>query len=199
MAAEAEALNERLELIVGPMLTGKSTTLLQRVRRFRHAGKRVLIVKPALDKRYSADRVVTHDGLSEAATHVIAQLDDIPAASLRQCDVCAIDEAQFFSDLAEVVPSLMRDYPLVRFVVAGLNATYLNRPFRGPEYGNIWELAPIASTICFLTGVCASCGFDGASRSARVVPSNGEVFLLGGPSAYKSMCMRCHTKHNQLK
>ena len=194
-----EPLNEQLELIVGSMLAGKSSELLRRVRRFRYAGKRVLLVKPALDKRYSTDSVVTHDKVSEAATVVSHLADPALASALSEHDVCAIDEAQFYPDLVDTVPRLMRAHPSVRFVVAGLNATYLSEPFRGPEYGNVWLLGPLASNVHFLTGVCSRCGHDGASRSARVVPSDGEVLRLGGPDVYACMCQRCHAKFNQVK
>jgi thymidine kinase len=194
-AAAAEPLNEQLELICGSMYSGKSTELLRRVRRFRCAGKRVLLVKPALDTRYSADHVTTHDKLSEAAT-VVSRLADL---ALEPYDMCAIDEAQFYPDLASAVPALMRRHPAVRFVVAGLNATYLNRPFSEPEYGDVWSLGSLASNVTFLHGVCSRCGYDGASRSARVVPSNGEVRMIGGVESYACMCQRCHSKYNQVK
>jgi thymidine kinase len=51
-----------LEIVIGPMFSGKSTYALSYVRRQRSIGKNVLIVKPNIDNRYTDDNVlITHD------------------------------------------------------------------------------------------------------------------------------------------
>ena len=53
-----------IELIVGPMFSGKTTALLRRVEELERAGLSVALVKSSKDDRYSQEHVVTHNGLS---------------------------------------------------------------------------------------------------------------------------------------
>ena len=51
-----------LEVITGCMYSGKSEELIRRLRRCQIAGQHTLVMKPAIDDRYSADSVATHVG-----------------------------------------------------------------------------------------------------------------------------------------
>ena len=51
-----------LEVVCGPMFSGKSEELIRRLRRAEIAGQRALIVKPAVDDRYDVGHVVSHAG-----------------------------------------------------------------------------------------------------------------------------------------
>jgi thymidine kinase len=52
----------KLKMIVGPMFSGKSTDLINSVRRYIHKNKKTVLVKFGSDNRYSTgDFVVTHD------------------------------------------------------------------------------------------------------------------------------------------
>src|SRR5438045_5802811 len=52
-----------IEVVVGPMFSGKSEELIRRLRRAEFARQRVQIFKPAIDERYAADEIVSHSGL----------------------------------------------------------------------------------------------------------------------------------------
>ncbi len=49
-----------IEVICGPMFSGKSEELIRRLRRARIARKRVQVFKPSIDDRYSLDEIVSH-------------------------------------------------------------------------------------------------------------------------------------------
>lgn len=51
-----------IEIICGPMFSGKTTALLARVASEEAAGRKVVLLKSALDDRYGASTVVSHDG-----------------------------------------------------------------------------------------------------------------------------------------
>ncbi len=55
-----------LEVVCGPMFSGKSEELIRRLRRAEIAGQRALIVKPRIDDRYDIGHVVSHAGLCRA-------------------------------------------------------------------------------------------------------------------------------------
>lgn len=151
-----------LELILGPMFSGKTTALLTR-----RKGK-TLIINHSFDTR--GDGVKTHDGVEEAAM----KCSVLPEVS--GYDTVLIDEAQFFDSL-EDVESLA---PTV--VVAGLSGDYLRKPF-----GKILDLIPKSDKVTFLTAVC-DCG-EPAPFTKRI---SGEDCLVSVESEYKSKCGICY-------
>src|SRR5579872_2035142 len=52
-----------IEVIVGPMFSGKSEELIRRLKRAEIARQRVQIFKPFIDQRYSVNEIVSHSGL----------------------------------------------------------------------------------------------------------------------------------------
>ncbi len=50
-----------IQLILGPMFSGKSTELLRRIRRYTVAKRKCLVVKYKQDTRYSQESLATHD------------------------------------------------------------------------------------------------------------------------------------------
>ena len=52
-----------IEVICGPMFSGKSEELMRRLRRAMIARKRVQVFKPVIDNRYSLDEIVSHGAI----------------------------------------------------------------------------------------------------------------------------------------
>ena len=84
-----------LEVICGPMFSGKSEELIRRLRRAEIAGQRALIVKPRIDDRYDIGHVVSHAGAKMRAV-AVSRPEDIPGLA-EAYDVIGIDEVQFFT------------------------------------------------------------------------------------------------------
>ena len=55
-----------LEVVCGPMFSGKSEEMIRRLRRAEIAGQRAVIFKPRIDDRYDATDVVSHAGFASA-------------------------------------------------------------------------------------------------------------------------------------
>jgi thymidine kinase len=51
-----------IEVIVGPMFSGKSEELIRRLKRAEIARQRVQIFKPIIDQRYTQTDIVSHSG-----------------------------------------------------------------------------------------------------------------------------------------
>lgn len=152
-----------LELILGPMYSGKTTALLQRT------SGNTLVVNHSFDTR-TGNSIRSHDGV-EAPAVKCTHIRDLP----RTYDTVLVDEAQFFEDL-EGVEDLA---PHV--VVAGLSGDYLRRPF-----GKILDLIPKADKVTFLQAVCA-CGAP-ARFTQRV---SAEDDLVSVSSRYLPACEKC--------
>ena len=86
-----------IELVLGPMFSGKSTELLRRIRRYRFAKKNCVVVKYKFDTRYSKEEVSTHDKQLMPAIPATTLEEIYPA--LQKYDVIGIDEGQFFPDV----------------------------------------------------------------------------------------------------
>lgn len=150
-----------MELILGPMCSGKSTALLRRAR------GRTLIVTHSLDTR--GEGVKTHDGVEAAALKCTV----LPDAT--GYDTVLVDEAQFFASL-DGVESLAPNV-----VVAGLSGDYMRKPF-----GKILELIPLADKVTFLTALC-ECG-NPAPFTKRI---SGEDQVISVDSKYIPKCGVC--------
>ena len=56
-----------LEVVCGPMFSGKSEEMIRRLRRAEIAGQGVLLFKPRIDNRYDVADVVSHAGVRMSA------------------------------------------------------------------------------------------------------------------------------------
>lgn len=179
----------RLQVIAGPMFSGKSEELLRRVRRAKLAGLHVEVVNHSLDSRHGTGEVSSHAGLSIASTPVA------DAAGLRAAfagttpDLVAIDEAQFFGpDLIPAVEELLDRG--VDVVVAGLCVTYDAQPFEP-----LPSLMAVAEEVVKLTAVCHVCGagasFHQRTRGAAVGDARRALAEhVGGIETYEARCRR---------
>eukprot|EP00197_Chlamydomonas_leiostraca_P012071 CAMPEP_0202863362 /NCGR_PEP_ID=MMETSP1391-20130828/4025_1 /ASSEMBLY_ACC=CAM_ASM_000867 /TAXON_ID=1034604 /ORGANISM="Chlamydomonas leiostraca, Strain SAG 11-49" /LENGTH=274 /DNA_ID=CAMNT_0049542991 /DNA_START=229 /DNA_END=1054 /DNA_ORIENTATION=+ len=176
-----------IELIMGPMFAGKSTTLLKRVRRYAREGEHVLLLKPASDTRYSAKHVVTHtDDREECHTAtLLMQWREEHADKYAAAKVIGIDEAQFFRDLAPFVAAAA-DEDRKRVVVAGLDGD-----FRRARFGQMLDLVPLADDVTKLTARCMAPGCaDRALFTQRTIHDSRQQ-LVGGKDIYRAVC-RAH-------
>ena len=116
-----------IEVICGPMFSGKSEELIRRLRRARIARKRVQVFKPALDNRYSADEIVSH-GDQRMDSEVVSNAKEMLTKLDWRTQVIGVDESNFFGpDLVDITAQLADTGKQV--IIAGLDTDFLGRPF----------------------------------------------------------------------
>ncbi len=93
------AVKGRIELILGPMFSGKSTELLRRIRRHTFAKKRCVLLRHSIDMRFALNKTFTHDAQQVDALRC-ASIADVKH-TLEQHQVVGIDEGQFFPDVLQ--------------------------------------------------------------------------------------------------
>lgn len=182
MMVNAILTHGHLEVICGPMFSGKTEELIRRIRRSQIARQKVQIFKPAVDTRYAETQVVSHSAQSIDSVPVKNALDilDLVKDTTR---VVAIDEVQFFSsDIISVVEKLTARG--LRVIAAGLDLDYKAKPF-----GPMGELLAIADDVAKIQAICTVCGIP-ATRTQRLV-KHEEQFLLGEQKTYEARC-RAH-------
>ena len=85
-----------IEVVCGPMFSGKSEELMRRLRRAMIARKRVQVFKPILDDRYSSDEIVSHGDQRMKSEAVESAAEFLHEAGLAQRRWSGIDESNFF-------------------------------------------------------------------------------------------------------
>ena len=174
----------RIEVICGSMFSGKTEELIRRLRRAKFARQSVEIFKPAVDVRYSAVNVVSHDDNSIPSTPVDSAQNILLLASGVQ--VVGIDEAQFFDDgLVDVCNQLANSG--VRVIVAGLDMDYLGKPF-----GPMPKLMSIADDVLKVHAVCVRCG--ALAQFSHRLAKTDKLVLLGETDSYEPLCRKCFLK-----
>jgi thymidine kinase len=174
-----------LEMITGPMFSGKSEELIRRLKRARIARQRVLCFKPDIDLRYNQTAIASHSSQTHEATPV-ASLEDLREAlypQLDQVDVIGVDEVQFFS--AAILPLAVQLIALgKRVIMAGLDTTFAGEPF-----GPVPNLMAIADTVSKLSAVCMVCG--AAAIHTQRLSHSRELVVVGAAGLYEARC-RAH-------
>lgn len=170
-----------IEVICGGMFSGKTEELIRRAKRAHIAGQNVVVVKPAIDKRYSDKEVVSHN--ETALPSILVDTADQIVLLTGEAKVVCIDEAQFFDDrIVDVVNSLANDRK--RVIIAGLDMDFEGKPFGPMPY-----LLAIAEFVTKLHAVCSESGVM-ANFSQRVV-NNTNTVLVGEYDAYEPRARHC--------
>ncbi|KAM8842242.1 thymidine kinase, cytosolic-like isoform X2 [Synchiropus splendidus] len=153
----------QIQVIFGPMFSGKSTELMRRVRRFQIAQYYCLVIKYAKDTRYSDHGMATHDK---------STMEAVPACCLAEFP----DTVEFCEEMANLGKTV---------IVAALDGTFQRKPF-----GNILNLVPLAESVVKLHAVCMQC-YKEAAYTKRI-GAEKEVEVIGGADKYQAVCRRCY-------
>lgn len=172
-----------IEVVCGPMFSGKTEELIRRVKRAQIARQKVQIFKPSIDNRYHETEVVSHSSLSIEAMPVSSSIELLQRV-FDTTRVVAIDEVQFFDkDIILVVEKLARRG--VRVICAGLDQDFL-----GQTFGPMGELLARADHVHKIQAICTVCGAP-ASKTFRKNPEQKEQVLVGETDLYEARC-RAH-------
>lgn len=168
----------KIEVIIGPMYSGKTTELMRRINRLKFTKKKIIEV------RYGDDLIdITHDN-NQKRGKKIKLLSEVYNEVI-DCgyNVIAIDEGQFILDLVEYCETFANKYNMI-VLVAGLDCDYKRNPFQ-----NICNLIAKAESVTKLTAICCLCGSENGSFSHRIVNEN-KIELIG--TMYKACCRKCY-------
>ncbi len=173
-----------IEVVTGPMFSGKSEELIRRLKRAEIARQRIMVFKPEIDDRYDAKDIVSHDKQRFNATP-IKDAEEIFDLIKTEVNVVAIDEAQFFdSNLVDVCEALADRG--IRVIAAGLDQDYRGKPFSPMD-----QLLAVAESITKLQAVCVKCGAPATRSQLLRKKENEEEHLVGGQELYEARCRAC--------
>lgn len=176
-----------LQVVIGPMFSGKSTELVRRLRAHQDQGRIVQAFRPVRDTRDPERSLVTHDGDRWPATRIL-HAEDIPRALIEGVQVVGIEESNMLGEaLVDVCLQLLRGG--LGVICAGLNLDYRARPFE-----------PMPTLVCFAdevitrTARCARC--EAPARFSQRLVHQDLLIMPGGSEAYEPRCVRCYHSHD---
>lgn len=163
-----------IHLIVGPMFSGKTTSLFEIYKK-----KGGLILDYA-ELKCQTGIIVNHDGQRETCIS-LSRLDDI--VSLVHSTVY-INEAQFFPDLL----SFVKKWESKDIYIFGLDGDFQRNPM-----GQILQVIPLCDTVKKLRGKCSKC--DKESLFSKRITDDLNPYLLD-ETAYVPVCRNCYLTYN---
>lgn len=175
----------KLSITLGPMYSGKSTRAIDTIKKLKQVGIKVLVVKHAIDDRYVANSICSHDMVTETCTPITNLEQVMQSDEYKNSKVIVIEEAQFFTDLYQSVQKMLK----------GTKTVYLyglNGDFKKQRFGRIIDLIPYAEHVEIVSALCKECK-DGthAHFSKRIVGSNDQV-AVGAADSYVAVCRKHH-------
>ncbi len=176
-----------VEVVIGPMFSGKSTYALSYIRRQKAIGKQVVVLKPSIDDRYSDQHVLVTHNQEQTACMVwpTAETLDPTIQEIRAADCIVLEEAQFFRGLETFVMYALRSYKK-DILVVGLDGDAHQQPF-----GDVIKCIPWATTVTKLCALCQRCK-DGtlAPFTRKIDTQNCEQVDVGGSEKYEAVCLK---------
>jgi thymidine kinase len=172
-----------LELIIGPMFSGKTTRLIEHYKAYKFIGKKIVVINYELDVRYSDVALSSHDRIEIPC--VFSKTLDYDL--WRDADVVLINEGQFFEDLVHSVVSMIEVYNK-RVHICGLDGD-----FKRKQFGKMLDLIPLCDKVEKLSAFCSKCR-DGtlAIFSHRVTSEDAQIVI--GADNYMPLCRGCYTE-----
>ena len=180
-----------IDIIFGPMFSGKTTELVRRLSILSEANLRVLYINSVIDTR--GEIISTHNKSLNPKINAI-KLDKLYLTDIQidNYDIFGIDESQFFNGLKEFC-LFISETKHKKVIVSGLNGDFKRSPF-----GEINDLIPFCDTITKLYPFCQPCRkmnvLTEALFSKRITYSSDNVIEVGASDLYIPTCRSCYNK-----
>lgn len=188
-----------LEIITGPMWSGKTSELIKLYKKYTFCGVSVLAINYLLDineannLRDSTNTITNHDKLNIPCESCIMLSDvcditnGIYSHVFIQAHVILINECQFFKDIVPWVKCAVETHNKTVFI-CGLDGDY-----KRDVFGNWLSLVPFCDKITKQRSLCGSCKTREAIFTHRT-SNDTQQELIG--NMYIPLCRNCYTKQN---
>jgi thymidine kinase len=190
-----------LKLIIGPMFSSKSSSLLAEINRYKYITDKILVINSILDKQRNADMEINQDGIGFIKTHdnktfpaiMISKLEELNTNTFfnekyNYADIILIDEGQFYNDLYLFLRNELNNKNNNKnFIVAGLSSDFNMEPI-----GDIIKLIPLADEILKLSALCIYCKNGTAASFTKLLKKENDSQILVGANDLYAPCCRMH-------
>ena len=182
-----------LEIVLGPMFSGKSSHAMAFVRRQRAIGKSVLVIKPNIDTRYSQEDVmITHDREQIPCKIWDVDVPITPRREMMDHEFIVIEEAQFFRGLQSFVKYMLQAYQK-SILLVGLDGDASQQKF-----GEVLDCIPYATHVTKLNALCSMCRDGTLAPFTRRIGAIQSQVDVGGQDKYIPVCAKhLHTTQQE--
>ena len=189
-------MNGYLELILGPMFSGKTSKILDLYKQCEFSNIPVVVINHTSDKRYSETMLSTHDLKMIPCIQASSLCDAMEILEIKNkindATVILINEGQFFNDLYEWT-EMMVETNHKEIYICGLDGD-----FNRNKFGQILDLIPLCDKVTKLKSLCSMCkNGTKALFSLRVTEEKEQVLI--GSDCYKPVCRACYNKYHKNK
>ena len=197
MSGNMESYNDcgYLEIIKGPMFSGKTTRLLDIYKKFKFCEIKTMVINYEKDNRYSEQLLSSHDKVMIPCIKGLKLNDIVPLSTtgndsdsylseFNESNAILINEGQFFSDIVDWVTVVVEKYHK-NVYVCGLNSDFMRKKF-----GNWLDLESISDNVVLLHSFCSNCKKRPAIFSHRI--SNESEIEVIGSDCYIPVCRKCY-------
>lgn len=180
-----------LELILGPMFSGKTTQIIQIYNNYTYIGKKVAVINFAEDTRYHDTMLSTHDRkmipciLSDNIIDNWTNPANKDYTEINAADVILINEGQFFKGLKEIVLNMVEQQNKIVYICG------LDGDFKREKFGQMLELIPYCDKVSKLTSLCSQCRNGKKALFSSRVSNETEQVVIGSDN-YKPLCRTCY-------
>ena len=175
----------QLETIVGAMFAGKTSELLKRILWAKHQSKKIIVIKPIIDNRYSQEKIITHNDLSHEcfAMKDWKHVNDNFKFNKNFVDMVFLDEIQFMKtdETLENVEKILNNS--IDVVSSGLDQDSRGRPWETSSM-----LLGLSDKIIKIYGFCNVCGME-ATKTYRKTEGGGRT-KVGAADIYEPRCLK---------
>ena len=186
-----------LELILGPMWSGKTSMLLTYYRQFCFCKLKVCVINFKADDRYSETMLSTHDKqmipciMGFSMEEIMKNPEN--ANKINECDVILINEGQFFHDIVQFTTRRVEELHK-KVYICGLDGD-----FRREKIGKLIDLIPISDKVTKLRALCGKCKDGTPAPFSFRNSSSTEQVLIGSDDIYVPLCRKCYHIENLKK
>lgn len=192
-------MNCYLKLIIGPMFSSKSSTLINHINRYSYITNNIIVVSSILDKERHLDMKINKDGIGFIKTHdsktfpaiMLTNLNELNTNELYnkkylESSIILIDEAQFYTDLYSFMKNELNKPGNKKFIIAGLSSDSNQEPI-----GEVIRLIPLADDVKKLSAFCIYCK-DGTSANftKNISSSDKKQIKIGADEIYAPVCRK---------
>jgi thymidine kinase len=201
MAHQQENKTGYLELIAGPMYSGKTSKILELYKQYNFCGINCFVINYSDDNRYSTSQLVSHDkkeipcNKALNLTELVDLTGDQPAGTeynlkeFNNAQVILINEGQFFEDIVDWVKISVEKYHKVVYICG------LDGDFKRNHFGNWLDLLPFCDKFEKLHSFCSHCKQRAAIFSHRLSHETAQKVI--GTDIYVPLCRGCYISMNE--
>lgn len=172
-----------IEVIIGPMFSGKTLLMIEKIEKLRRKGYSCLYIKSSKDTRSPKDKIQTHNFVEKECITVLSLKEAQKMDQVKESQCLGIDEGQMFDDLVKMCKRWIKTK--VRILVSGCDSDFKQRPF-----GQILHLVSRAERVKKLSTLCMICSKRGSFNFRKT--EDNSVELIGGADIYRVLCRNCY-------